>query len=270
MKQITASLVLLLLLVAPAFGQESRVIPSPVEPFRARQEIRQNVRQEIRDAREEMKQGIQEARQGLREELETKRAELKEQIQARQQEFRANVEAKRQELKQKAEAHQQELKQKLQKIKDERKKQIVERLDAKIHELNQHRLDHFTNVLERIESVLEKIVSRTDKAEAGGKNVAAVRIAIENVKTAIAAARSAIAAQAGKTYSITVSSETNLKTDVGSVRQQLVNDLKAVQDKVQAARQALVTAAQALAQVPRVDEETTDSQSPQPSSGVTP
>lgn len=224
-------------LVAPALAQEANapLRPNVVKPA--------PVRQEVKDVRQNVKQ-----------ELEAKRAEVKQQIETRREEFKANVEAKREEMKQQAETKKEELKQKLQVVKDERKKQIVERLDTKVQELNQKRLDHFGNVLEKIEGVLEKIVSRTDKAEANGRDVSAVRTAIENVKTAVAAARDAIAAQAGKTYSITVTTEANLKTDVGSVRQQLVNDLKAVQYKVQAARQAAVAAAQALARIPRVDE----------------
>ncbi len=70
-----------------------------------------------------------------------------------------------------------------------------------------------------------------------------------------AAARAAIEAQAGKTYSISVTTEQKLKEAAEAARKALHDDLNKVKEAVKAAHEAVRKAAVALAQIPRVDED---------------
>lgn len=149
------------------------------------------------------------------------------------------------------------LKEQLQKIKDERKQQIVEKIDSALDALNKRYLNHLSNVLDRLEDVLKRIGSRADKAQTRTLDVTSVRTAIDKATQAIAAARAAIQTQSGKTYTITITSEDNVRTDVGKTRKALHDDLVKVRDAVKAAREAIRQAATTLAQIPKVDEDNT-------------
>ena len=204
----------------------------------ARREIGRNLRNTATSSRDVMQQKIEQARRD---------------VQAGREEFRRTMEAARADAKKKIEANRAALQQKLKNIKDERKRAAVDTIDRRFTEINADRLEHFSNVLDQIERVLQNVQSREAKAVANGKNVSVVTGDIVAVKTAIAAARAAIVTQSAKTYPLMISKESTLRTDVGKTRQALGADLKAVQDKVVAARDALRKAATDLAQIPGVD-----------------
>jgi hypothetical protein len=79
-----------------------------------------------------------------------------------------------------------------------------------------------------------------------GEDLTSVATSLSLANTAIAEAIAAVTAQAEKTYSISVTSETNAKNDVGKVRKQLAADLKKVRDSVQNARKKVGDALKAL------------------------
>ncbi len=209
---------------------------------------------EIKDIRQDARQQIQETLQNVYKEFEAKRMEAKNLIESKKEEFKNKVEAKREEVKSKVEVKKIELKERLTKIKDERKKQIVERVYSQINELNNRRLDHYSAVLEKLEKVLDRISSRTAKAEANGRDISAVKIVITEATNSIAAARAAIQNQAGKVYTPVISIESALKTDIGVIRQALRSDLANIQETVKTSQEAIRKAANALAQIPKVDE----------------
>lgn len=115
-----------------------------------------------------------------------------------------------------------EFKENLKKIKDEKKQKIVEKLDIRFNEVNLKRTAQMTKHLDRMTEILSKVTGDTASAS-----------------SAIQTARDAVTAQAAKTYVITISTEANLKMDVGKVRSQLEYDLKAVQELVKSARLAV-------------------------------
>ena len=207
------------------------------------------------DVREEARQSLKDFKGNLQQELQMRRQEAQQLIEQKREELKQQIETKREEAKTKIEAAREQLKQKLTTIKDERKKQIVEKLGADIQELNSRRVEHFTNVADKLDKVLANIKSRMDKAEANGKDVTAVKAAITSAESAITAARTAITAQAGEVYTIAVSTEAKLKTDVGVTRQKLQNGLEVVRKALQAAHDAVRNVATTLAQIPRVDSE---------------
>ncbi|MBI5358014.1 hypothetical protein HZB69_00055 [Candidatus Amesbacteria bacterium] len=139
------------------------------------------------------------------------RTELREDIQKRRDVMKKDIEAKRMEFKTK-----------VVKIKDEKKKLIVEKLDARFNEINAKRTAQMTKHLDKMSEILAKVTGDTASAS-----------------SAIQTARDAVTAQAAKTYVITISTEANLKMDVGKVRSQLEADLKSVNELVIAARKAV-------------------------------
>ena len=98
---------------------------------------------------------------------------------------------------------------------------------------------------------MAKIEERANRAEENGLDVSVVRMAVTAAAAAVETSRAAIAAQAAKTYTIAITSETGLKQDVGVVRQQLNNDLRTTQNTVQAVREMARKAATTLAQLPK-------------------
>lgn len=228
-----------LMLAFPAAAQVTAPVPVR-EPIR---DIRQDVRQEVRDTRQNLKQ-----------EFEQKRAEAKNLMEQKKEEFRKTVEAKKAELKNRIETKKQQLKTNLAKIKDERKRQVVEKIDSQLDDLNKRQMDHFSQVLVQIEKVLDGVSSRASKAEANGRDISAVKSAVSEAQNLIAASRKAIEAQIGKTYTITITTENALRQDVGKARQALHADLTKVQEAVKAAREAVRKAATTLAQIPNVND----------------
>lgn len=234
------------------------ISPSPKPSTRAEiKEQRDQFKQEIKEQRDQFKQETKDARnitkteiKDVREQFKNTTETVREDIKKRKEEFKETVKTKKEELENQIKTKREELKTRLEKIKDERKKQAVERIDQQIDALNAKMVKHFSNVLEKLEEMLVRISERADKASnERGLDVSVVRSAVDKAKTAIASARSAIEVQSGKTYTIKITTETTLKTDVGKARQALSADLSKVKDAVKAAQSAVKDAAVALAQL---------------------
>jgi len=142
-----------------------------------------------------------------------------------------------------------EFRQKLSQLKDARKKAIVEKIDARIAEINLNRTAIMTNHLNQIEAVLNKLETRANTAKTNGKNVSSVETAIASARAAIATARQNISDQAAKQYVINITSETNLGAAVSVTRQAFANDLQVTHKSVVSARQTVAAAISTLAQI---------------------
>jgi hypothetical protein len=81
--------------------------------------------------------------------------------------------------------------------------------------------------LEQITTVLNRFLAKGSVSDVG-----AAKLAIEEAKQAVSA-------QAAKVYVISISDESKLREDANKVKSQLQSDLKAVQEKVKAARMAV-------------------------------
>ena len=255
------------LLWASAFIAFAETQPVPAG---TRQELRENaqtIREETRAKTEAVKVETRTAVQNTRKEVEAKREELKKQLEAKRIEAKERVEAAREEAKTRVKAAREELKKRVEQIKDERKKATATRLDEQMNRLNERWTTHFTNVLDRLDDILGKIQVRLDKAASLGKDVSAVKTAIDAAKAAIASARTAVEAQAKKDYTITFTSEEQLRTAFKAAKDQLHKDLTALRDgAVKSSRDAVQNAARTLGGVPKVDEEPEESAAPAPNS----
>ena len=190
------------------------------------------------------------------ENIKAKRTELNTQLKKAQEAAKNRLEVAREEVKKTVEARQTELKDKISKLRDGKKRQIATRLDEQMARLNIQWTNHFSNVLNRLLEILGKIELRTTKAETSGKDVTAVKTAIQNAKAAIETARTAVETQAKKTYIATFSSETGLGAAFKVVREQLRKDLFGLRDgAMKNSRKAVQNALQALKSVPKVDED---------------
>jgi len=179
--------------------------------------------------------------------IKAKKTELNAQLKATQEAAKKRIEAAREEAKKAVEARRTELKDKISKLRDEKKKQIATRLDEQMARLNVQWTDHFSNVLNRLSEILGKIELRATKAETSGKDVTAVKTAIQNAKAAIETARTSVETQAKKTYVATFSSETGLGAAFKAVKEQLKKDLFGLRDgAMKSSRDAVQSALQAL------------------------
>lgn len=156
---------------------------------------------------------------------------LKQQRMELKQSIKDTVQAKREEAKQIMKTRREEFSVKLQTIKDEKKKTMVERIDAKLSEINTKHTDRFTEVLGKLQEHLDKISQSVTEKKV-----------LEDIKTAQAAideAKTAVENQAAKTYVIQITNETALRLNVGTTTSQLRKDLMSTHKLVVDAKQAV-------------------------------
>lgn len=177
---------------------------------------RETTREIIRNTRKEAQTNIKEQREAMRERI----SDLKEQYRAR-----------------------------LKELKDARKKNLVERVDNKLAMINKKRIAHFNKVLDRLEALLDKIRNRANTAKAAGADISSVEAAIATAESAIVTARNALSTQAGKEYVMELGDESTLRADVGKTVNRLASDLKELMKSILEAKEAVMTAARALAKV---------------------
>lgn len=220
-------------------------------------------RTEAREARQGAREIRQEARELRREAKEellgNAREKIREARRIKREEFRSRVGEMREEARNRIENHREKLQERLKnRVKDERKKEAVERINDSMVRLNDRMVGHFSDILDQIERVLERIGERADRAEERGVDVFAVRTAIDEAYEAISKARGQVEVRAGKVYEVNITTEDNLRTDVGKARRALHDDLVQVRDLVKVARDAVREAAVVLGQASEPNESPTD------------
>lgn len=166
-----------------------------------------------------------------------------------QEDFAEREEASSEASKKEFENHKAAFRQQLAQIKDAKKQVVVDRLNTNCQNINTKRTDAMTKMLLKLSTILTNVSNRSASAAAAGKDTTSVDTAVQNAQTAIANAQTLVAAQAGTTCTITITSETKLKTDVGTTISGLQANLKTVYDKVLGARKAVSDAIRALALV---------------------
>ncbi len=204
------------------------------------------LKERAKDLRQNIQNVITSVKIG-RADIEAKRAELNTKVKDEREAAKMRLETAREEAKKAIKTRQAELKDKISKLRDEKKKQIATRLNEQMARLNTQWTDHFNNVLNRLSEILSKVELRVSKAETSGKDVAAVKTAIQNAKAAIESARAAVETQAKKTYTATFTSEDKLGAAFKAVKEQLRIDLFGLRDgAMKSAREAVQNALQTL------------------------
>jgi hypothetical protein len=116
----------------------------------------------------------------------------------------------------------------LKEMKDQKKKAIVEKIDAKIAEINAKQTTRYQQVLDKLQMILDK--------EAKTASGTAMLEKIENAQTAIDDAKTAVVSQAAKIYTIAIGTDETIKLNVGTIVSQFRQDLQAVYKKVMNAK----------------------------------
>lgn len=137
-------------------------------------------------------------------------------------------------------------------IRDEKKKQILLHLQEQLQHLNDKMVIHFDAVLSQITAVFTRVQERVPATTD-------VQTLIAKAKIAIVDATSAVSAQRQKVYTIAFEGE-QFKDGVKKVREQLHVDLKAVREKIVAAREAVhaIEKVVALPTPPKTSDDTRD------------
>lgn len=134
------------------------------------------------------------------------------------------------------------LKERLAQFKDKRKAATVERVNATLQMINEKRTDAMRKHLDTMTKLLTKLSDRVAKKKAEGKDTSQADAAIASASASIASASAAVDAQALKDYTISVSSESGVRTDAKKVRDALHADLQAVRKLVIEAKQSVAAA----------------------------
>ena len=193
------------------------------------------------------------AKTEMKDEVKEAKASIFETVRENKIEFRKDMNTKMTEMKAKIATQKEELKKNLAKIKDEKKRATVEGVNSKIQDLNTKATDEFSGTVARIETILVNIESRINASGLNSAEVSAVTANNEKALKTIIDTKSAIVAQAGKVYTINITGEKTLRSDVQKTRDELNKDLKALNDKVKMARDAVKVSSDMIAKIPGIN-----------------
>lgn len=162
-----------------------------------------------------------------------------------------------------------DFKTKLAALKDQRKQAIVTSFDSKITELNTRRTTQMTEHLTRLQRVLDNISTKAAALKSQGQNTATVDADITAAQAAIDAAKQALSDQAAKDYLVNITTPTALKNAASTTMRLFITDLKALFQKILAAKTAVRKAHTDMAKLMGVKVSPTGSVSVTPSVTVT-
>jgi len=175
-------------------------------------------------------------------------------IKDKRAEFKTEIEAIKEQTALKINEVKTNFKESLKNIKDENKKISAEKIVDIIQGLNTKRTDNLSAKIDKIENVLVSIESRIAKANSNGLDTSLVKIEVEKAKVAIAQARDAVSVQSKKVYSVNVTSEATLKSEMKNLRDTFSKDMKALNAVVKSAHEAVKNTATTLVKIPKIDE----------------
>jgi hypothetical protein len=138
----------------------------------------------------------------------------------------------------------------LQVVRDERKQEQVQRLSDRLCSVNENRVNVMEKHLAKMEEMLVRVEKLAAERKTAGKDISAVTGAITSARTAISAANSAVQNQNGISCVLNISgSENTLGAEVNGAINRLNVQLRAVNQKINFAREAVRTAVRELAKV---------------------
>jgi len=252
--------------------------PEPVRPLSPRPELRKIVEvkidemktarasttADIKMMREQNQEGIKKMRADFKTEVKSRTASTTEVIKEKRMELIKAVQEKRDIFKEEFDIRRASMasttadvrakfKADLSKIKDEKKKERVENVGNNLIELNTKITTRSSERVGKIEEILIALESRADKASVEGINMTNVLAHIANSEAIIAEARLAISVQSAKTYAVTITDESTVKTSLQATRDLLRKDIEAMNIKIKSAHEATKKALEAYKIVAKVD-----------------
>lgn len=174
--------------------------------------------------------------------LAPKATAVKEKLEARKENVANKIQAVKDRtgaIKEKIASREAALKAKLEKFKDQRKAALTQKLSTNLNTINQNHTRQMTKHLEAMTAILAKLENRVNSGAPDIKNPDDARLAINSARAALSTATSAVSAQSENDYTVTVTSESKIKTDVKEKRDKLHTDLSAVRELVREAKKSV-------------------------------
>ncbi len=203
---------------------------------------REDFKNTVVQERTTLKDTTTQNKEAVKNDIKIKREELQKTIASKKEDFKNSINQKREDAKSEIEASKEKLKTGLLKIKDERKKETIKKIATNVQELNTKSVNNLTESINKIEEILGKIEIKAHEEELRGIDVNPILNAIASSKVVINTAKDAITNQSGKVYTANITTETNLKIDMGALRESLNTDIKNVREKVKAAHTSVKNA----------------------------
>ena len=137
----------------------------------------------------------------------------------------------------------------LQGIRDQRKRDLIQRIDDRLIEMNKNLTERYFKTITKADAQLSRISGRADELAREGKDDQAVRAAILKAEEAITAAKREVRAQVEKVYSVDFKDEATAKGGLSEARRKLRDDMAALREKIRLAHRATVEALVSLKQL---------------------
>lgn len=166
----------------------------------------------------------------------SKEAAMKERVENRVKRFEERSELRKERIATKEAA----LKEKLDRFKNKEKATVAERVSTNLNQMNENRIKIMKANLEKMSEILDRLESKI--AEADKLLSSDSQSSIAKAREDITAAQLLVDAQLEKDYTITVTTESMIKSDASVARTNLSTDLKNAHTAVVAARQSVAAA----------------------------
>lgn len=166
----------------------------------------------------------------------------KDKLQQRAVARKEDVQNRMSALKQNSASREATLKTRLEKFKDKKKAAVTERVSTNLNKINQNQTAQMQKHLDKMSAILDKLEARINQANPDIKDPQEAKDGIATARQAIANTADAVSSQAGNDYTVQVTSESKVKTDAQTQRQQLKLDLEALRKQVIEAKQSVANA----------------------------
>jgi len=131
------------------------------------------------------------------------------------------------------------LKAKLEAFRDKKKVEIATRVNTNLNKVNQNQTTLMQKHLDAMSTLLNKIEARVNQGTPDIKDPAGAKNAIADARIRIASASTAVKSQSEKDYTISVTSESKVRSDAQAKREELYKDIMALRKQIIDARQAV-------------------------------
>lgn len=189
-------------------------------------------------AEEDATQSPSTRKEKVQDRIEARKENVKERIETRKE----NIQTRIANMKERVASKEAALKARLETFRDKKKAQVAERVNTNLNRINQNQVEQMQRHLNTMTSILDKLEARVNQSTPDIKDPALAKQAIADARAAISSASQALAAQTEKDYTITVTSESKIREDAKSMRDQLHTDLKALREQVRNAKKAVSNA----------------------------
>jgi Skp family chaperone for outer membrane proteins len=168
----------------------------------------------------------------------TRREALAQKLEARKDSIADKIAA----MKEKIASKEAALKTRLAAFKDKRKAEIADRVNTNLNRINENQTAQMQQHLSRMSEILAKLEARVVAGSSEIKDPLVAKAAIASSRASIATASSAVTEQSQKDYTITVTSESQVRLDAQKVRDSLKTDIMGTRKLVIEAKQSVADA----------------------------